>query len=59
MGIGGSATVVKRLGCEAYHSPPSSAKVKSEWSHTSIPQYVLTVWCLIMREIRLHGVVLS
>jgi hypothetical protein len=38
---------VKRPGCEADHSPPSSAKVKSVWRCTFIP------------PIRLHGVVLS
>jgi hypothetical protein len=38
---------VKRPGCEAEHSPPSSAEVKNAWSYTSIP------------PIRLHGVVLS
>jgi hypothetical protein len=29
----------KRPGCEADHSPPSSAEVKNAWSYTSIPQY--------------------
>jgi hypothetical protein len=38
---------VKRLGCEAGHSPPSSTEVKKAWRYTSTPQ------------IRLHGVVLS
>jgi len=38
---------VKRLGCEADHSPPSSAEVKNAWRYTSI------------HTIRLHGVVLS
>jgi hypothetical protein len=28
---------VKRPGCEAGHSPPSSAEVKKEWSYTSTP----------------------
>jgi hypothetical protein len=38
---------VKRLGCDADHSPPPNAKVKNSWSYTSTP------------PIRLHGVVLS
>jgi hypothetical protein len=38
---------VKRLGREADHSPPSSAKDKNVWSYTSTP------------SICLHGVVLS
>jgi hypothetical protein len=36
---------VKWLGCEADHSPPSSAEVNNVWSYTSTP------------PIRLHGVV--
>jgi len=39
--------VVKRLGCEDDHSPPSSAKVKNVWSYNSIP------------PIHLHGMVFS
>jgi len=38
---------VKRLGCEADHSPPPSAEVKNVWSYTSSP------------PVCLHGVVLS
>jgi len=38
---------VKRSGCEADHSHPSSAKLKNAWSCTSTP------------PTRLHGVVLS
>jgi hypothetical protein len=38
---------VKWPGCEADHSPPSSAEAKNAWSYTSTP------------PIRLHGVVLS
>jgi hypothetical protein len=30
---------VKQMGCEAHRSPPSSAKVKNEWSYTSTPPY--------------------
>jgi hypothetical protein len=28
---------VKRLGCEVYHSPPTSAGVNKMWVHTSTP----------------------
>jgi hypothetical protein len=38
---------VKQLGCEADHSPPSSAEVKNAWSYTSTS------------PICLHDVVLS
>jgi hypothetical protein len=44
---GAPSLVVKRPGCEADHSPPSSAEVKNEWSYNSTP------------PVRLHGVVLS
>jgi hypothetical protein len=27
--------LVKQQGCEAYHSPPSSAEIKNVWSYTS------------------------
>jgi hypothetical protein len=37
---------VKRPGCEAEHSPPSSAEVNA-WSYTSTPQYVFMAWCLV------------
>jgi len=37
---------IKRLGREADHSLPSSAKVKNAWIYTSTPQYVCMVWCL-------------
>jgi hypothetical protein len=30
---------VKRLGCEADHSPPTSAEVKKIWIYTSTPPY--------------------
>jgi len=39
-GYQGLTPAVKQLGSEAHHSPPSSAKVKNEWSFTSTPQYV-------------------
>jgi hypothetical protein len=35
---------VKRPGCEADHSPPSSAEIKNAWSYTSIPQYTFMAW---------------
>jgi hypothetical protein len=38
---------IKRPGCEADHSPPSSAEVKNTWSYTSTP------------PVHLHGLVLS
>jgi hypothetical protein len=47
MGTRGSFPGVKKLGCEANHSPPSSPEVKNVWSYTSNP------------PICLHGVVLS
>jgi hypothetical protein len=47
MGTRGSFPGVKRPGCEAYHSPPSSAEVKNVWIYTFTPL------------ISLHGVLLS
>jgi hypothetical protein len=38
---------VKQPGHKADHSHPSSAKVKKDWSYTSIPPYILMAWCLI------------
>jgi hypothetical protein len=35
---------VKRPGCEAEHSPPSSAEVKNAWSYTSTPQYAFMAY---------------
>jgi hypothetical protein len=32
---------VKQLGCEADHSPPTSAEVKKTWVYTSTPPYTL------------------
>jgi hypothetical protein len=59
MGTGGAfPPEVKRPGREANHSPPSSAKIKNEWSYISIPTYVFMVWCLVRYRIR-YGVVLS
>jgi hypothetical protein len=31
--------VVKLLGCEADHYPPTTAEVKKMWIYTSIPPY--------------------
>jgi hypothetical protein len=38
---------VNWLGCEADHTPLSSAKVKNAWSYTNTLQYIFMVWCLI------------
>jgi hypothetical protein len=35
---------IKWLGCEIDHLPPSSAKVKNEWSHVSATPYASVVW---------------
>jgi len=35
------STNFKQLGCEVNHPPPSSAKVKNEWSYTSTPPVCL------------------
>jgi hypothetical protein len=40
MGTGGSFLGVKQPGCEADHSPPTSAKVKKMWIYTSTPPYI-------------------
>jgi len=44
--LGTPSSGVKWLGCEADHSPPSSAVVKNTWSYTSTS------------SVHLHGVVL-
>jgi hypothetical protein len=36
---GSLSTGVKRPGCEANHSPPTSAEVKKTWIYTSTPPY--------------------
>jgi hypothetical protein len=38
---------IKHLGCEADHSPPSSAKVKNVWNYTFIPPFVFMAWYLV------------
>jgi hypothetical protein len=45
--VGALSLRVKQQGCEADHSPPSSANVGNAWSYTSI------------QPVCLHGVVLS
>jgi hypothetical protein len=40
-GTGALSVGAKRLGCEADHTPPSSAEVKNAWSKVSIRPYVL------------------
>jgi hypothetical protein len=39
------------LGCEADHSPPSSAKAKNVWSCTSTPIHIFMAWYLITGKI--------
>jgi hypothetical protein len=41
---------VKRPGCEADYSPPSSAEVKNAWSYTFTHQYVFMAWCLVKHK---------
>jgi hypothetical protein len=43
MDTGGSFYGVKRAGCEADHSPPTSAEAKKTWVCTAIPPYVFMV----------------
>jgi hypothetical protein len=45
---------VKWLGCEADHSPPSSAAVKNAWSYTSTPQCAFMAWCMVQTQVQLH-----
>jgi hypothetical protein len=40
METGGLSPEVKRLGCEADHSPPANAEFKIMWIYTSTPPYV-------------------
>jgi hypothetical protein len=39
-----------RPGCEADHSPPSSAEVKNAWSYTSTPPMRLMTWCSVKKR---------
>jgi hypothetical protein len=47
MGTEGSFPGVKRPGCEAHYSPPTSAEVKKTWVYISIPPYAIMTQCLI------------
>jgi hypothetical protein len=38
---------LKRPGCEADPSPPTSAQVKKTWTYTSTPPYVFMAWCSV------------
>ena len=44
-GVQGSFSGINQPGCESDHSPPSSTKVKSEWSYTSSPLLCLHDIC--------------
>jgi hypothetical protein len=46
-GSGGYFPGVKRPGSEANHLPPSSVKVKNEWSYTSTYPDVFIAWYVI------------
>jgi uncharacterized membrane protein len=50
MGTSGSFPGVRRPGCEADHSPPSSSRAKSAWSYTSSPQYAFMAWCSVKKS---------
>jgi hypothetical protein len=41
---------VSRPGCEADHSPPSSAEVKNAWSYNFTPQYAFMAWYPIKKS---------
>jgi hypothetical protein len=47
---GALSVEVKRPGCVADHSPPSSAEVKNEWSYNFTPQYAFIAWCSIKKS---------
>jgi hypothetical protein len=50
---------VKRPGRENSHLSPASAQIKNAWSYISTPPYAFITLCLITKEIRLHGMVIS
>jgi hypothetical protein len=50
MGVGFSPEL-KRPERDANHSTSSSVEVRNAWSHSSIPEHVLTAWCLIKQWI--------
>jgi hypothetical protein len=54
---GAIALGMKWSGCEADHSPSSSAKDKNLWSYMSAPQYIFMKWCLIASSC--HGALFS
>jgi hypothetical protein len=41
---------IKWTGYEADHTPPSSAKVKKEWSFSSTLPYVYMAWCVVKHK---------
>jgi hypothetical protein len=41
---------VKQLGCEADHSPPSSAKVRMCGAIPPLPQYAFVAWCSVKAQ---------
>jgi hypothetical protein len=45
---------IKWLGCEANHSPPSTADIKNAWIYSSTPPNTFMMWCLINQEKGLH-----
>jgi hypothetical protein len=45
---------ITKPGREADHSPPSSAKVKNEWSYTFTPPYVFMEWYLVKHRFQLY-----
>jgi hypothetical protein len=47
MGTTNSFPGIKRPGCEANHSPPTSVEFKNAWSYTSTLPHVFMSWYLI------------
>jgi hypothetical protein len=45
---------VQRPGCEADHSPLSSAKIKNAWSYTPVPQCAFMAWCSVKAKGQLY-----
>ncbi|PNF25498.1 hypothetical protein B7P43_G05939, partial [Cryptotermes secundus] len=41
VGTGSTFPGVKQPGCEADHSPPTSAEVKKMWTYTFTPPYTI------------------
>jgi hypothetical protein len=48
MGTGALSHRVKPEGCQADHSPPTSAEVKNTWIYTPTPTYAFMTLCLIL-----------